>query len=84
MPTADKSMIRAWLNRGKEEGATHVIIMCDTFKFEDYPVMVMPGQDARKEVEKRDKKNMAKLLEVYNLSIDISEQLAKDTYVRNY
>lgn len=69
--------IRRWLERGKDEGATHVIVMCDTFDYGDYPEYVMPGQDARKIVKKLDGKNMAKLVEVYNLSMDWEEQLAE-------
>lgn len=34
--------IRAWLLEGKAQGATHTIIVCDTFDYEDYPVHVMP------------------------------------------
>ena len=79
-----KSLIKEWLERGKSEGATHVIVMCDTFDYDDYPVMVMPDQDAREEVEKRDGKNMAKLMEVYNLSMDWTEQIQSDNLTRNY
>ena len=78
-----KRDIREWLKKGKDEGATHVIVMCDTFEYEDYPVMVMPGQDIRKEANDRDGKNMAKLMEVYNLSIDWEEQL-EEHRARNY
>lgn len=75
--------IRRWLQRGKDEGATHVIVMCDTFDYDDYPVNVMPNQDAREIVNERDGKNMAKLVEVYNLSMDWEEQIA-EFRARNY
>ena len=75
--------IRRWLQRGKDEGATHVIVMCDTFDYGDYPVNVMPNQDARETVNERDGKNMAKMVEVYNLSMDWEEQIA-EFRARNY
>ena len=43
-----RERIREWIERGQEEGATHVIVVCDTFDWEDYPVMVKPGEDVRK------------------------------------
>ena len=47
MPTTQKD-IRGWLHRGKEKGATHVLVVCDTFDHSDYPVFVMLGQNVRK------------------------------------
>ena len=70
--------IKEWLERGKEEGATHVIVFCDTYDYDDYPVMVQPGEDAREVVNKRDGKNMSLAMEVYNLSMDIEKQLEED------
>lgn len=70
--------IRGWLERGKEEGATHVIIVCDTWDNEDYPVMVMPGKDVRKKVKEYDDVNMQKIMEVYDLSKDIEEQIQEE------
>lgn len=43
--------IRGWLLAGKKKNATHMIVVCDTFDHEDFPVYVLPGQDARKEYE---------------------------------
>jgi len=43
-----KGEIRTWLLEAKKEGATHVIVVCDTFDYDDYPVKVMPGEDAKK------------------------------------
>lgn len=35
-----QDIIRDWLMRGKRNGATHVIIVCDTFEYSYYPVYV--------------------------------------------
>ena len=67
--------IRTWLERGKKEGATHVIVVCDTFDYGDYPVMVMPGEDAREKYEDHNGKNMQRVMEVYDLRMDIESQL---------
>ena len=67
--------IRSWLQRAKSEGATHVIVVCDTYDHEDYPVEVKPGEDVRKKFDEYNGKNMQRVMEVYNLSLDIDKQL---------
>lgn len=39
MPTTQAD-IRRWLEDAREEGATHVIVVRDTFDYGDYPVSV--------------------------------------------
>jgi hypothetical protein len=78
-----KDDIRRWLELAKEKGATHVIVACDTFDWEDYPVFVLAGQNAREIAAKHDGPNMTRLMEVYNMSLDIEVQL-NETRVRNY
>lgn len=41
-------MIREWLEEGKKEKATHVIIVCDTFDWEDFPINVSQDEDVKK------------------------------------
>lgn len=71
-----QSDIRKWLERGKSQpGCTHVIVVCDTSDFEDYPVFVMEGEDVRKVYDRYNGPNMQMVIEVYNLSMDIETQL---------
>lgn len=42
---ADKSDIATWFQAGKEQGASHMLVVVDTFDFDDYPVYVAPGVD---------------------------------------
>lgn len=74
MPTT-ASDIKGWIERGKANGATHLIVACDTFDWEDYPVFVYAGQNAREKAAEYDGKNMQKLMEVYNLDQNIEKQL---------
>jgi len=43
-----KDDIRDWFKSGVRQEATHLIVICDTFDYTDYPVYILPGQDARK------------------------------------
>lgn len=67
--------VKTWLERGKVEGATHVIVACDTFDHEDYPVFVKPTENVHEKFAALDGKNMQRVMEVYNLSMDIDAQL---------
>jgi hypothetical protein len=62
------SEIKTWFESGVNLGCTHMIVVCDTFDYEDYPVYVHSDENAREEVSKRDGKEMQKVMEVYNLT----------------
>jgi hypothetical protein len=69
--------IREWLTRGKDKGATHMIVVCDTFDHEDYPVYVMPGEVARDKHAEYNGKDMQRVMEVYSYGHDLEQQLAE-------
>lgn len=72
-----KEDIRSWLESGKERGATHVIVVCDTFDWEDYPVYVMKDEKIQERYDHFNGKDMQKVMEVYNLSMPIEPQLVE-------
>jgi hypothetical protein len=63
---ATREDIKEWFERGVEIQATHMVVMVDTFDWDDYPVYIMPGQDPRYEVS---------VMEVYNLVKPMQAQL---------
>lgn len=71
-----KDDLRRWLKGGKEKGATHVVIMFDTYDRVFYPVLVMPGNDLREVVQKESGEDTS-VKGVYSLSRDIEKQLAE-------
>lgn len=72
-----KIEIAEWIKEGKEQGATHMIVVCDTYDWEDYPVFVMQAEDVRKKYADYNGPNMQKVMEVYNLQKDTEAQLEK-------
>jgi hypothetical protein len=74
---AARDEIRAWFEEGVKQGATHMIVVCDTFDHDDYPVFVAEGEDVRKMAASYDGKEMQRVMEVYKLSADMSEQLSQ-------
>jgi hypothetical protein len=67
--------IREWLKRGVKEKQTHVIVVCDTYDHEDYPVFVGKDKDVREIAAKYQGQNMQRIMEVYNLSLPLEDQL---------
>lgn len=60
--------VRGWINEGRKRGATHIISVCDTFDYDDYPIYVMPNQDLEEERKKYDGRNMQRINEVIELT----------------
>lgn len=73
---ATKDDIRGWLKRGHATaGATHMLVLCDTFDHSDYPVYVESKEAA--EARYKSPGEMQRVMEVYNLAFDDEEQLAE-------
>jgi hypothetical protein len=70
-----KDEIRRWLIEARKQGATHVIVVCDTWDYEDYPVSVMPNEDVRQKFNEYSTMSMQRVMEVYALARDIDAQL---------
>lgn len=73
--TTTQNEIREWLQSALVEGATHVIVACDTFDHSDYPINIMVGEDPQKRVREVLAQPMTRIMEVYNLRMDIEPQL---------
>lgn len=59
--------IKEWIKRGKKEKATHLIVVCDTFEYEDYPVYVYEKDDYNEIRNKYDGNNMQRIMQIYDL-----------------
>jgi hypothetical protein len=69
--------IAQWLAHAKAEGASHMLVVCDGFDYEDYPVLVMPGEDVEKKVDEYNALGMQNVMEVYHMQIDLAMQLGQ-------
>lgn len=70
-----KEDIKSWIKRGQDQNATHMIVVCDTFDWDDYPVYVSATENVQEKYNQYNGQNMQKVMEVYNLSKDINKQL---------
>ena len=67
MPSTTEQDIRDWIDEAKPEH-THLIIVCDSFSYEDYPVYVSKGQSVSEVRAKYSGRNMQRVMEVIELS----------------
>ena len=74
MAMTTKETLSRWFDEGLRQGATHLIVVCDTFSYDDYPVYVKPGEDPRK-IETKYSGNMQRVMEVYALHLDKKSQM---------
>lgn len=73
---ASKEDIRRWLQSAKQNAKnTHVVIVTDTWDYDDYPVNVSSDEKVQDVIANYRGKSMQSVMEVYNLSLDIEEQL---------
>jgi hypothetical protein len=74
---ATKGELSKWFDQGVAEKATHMVVVCDTFDWDDYPVFVKPTEDVREVAAKYNGQNMQKVMEVYSLRQDKAAQMAE-------
>ena len=65
--------ISGWFDSGVKLGSMYLIVMCDSFNYEDYPVFAHSDQECRGRMNNPG--NMQRVMEVYNLAQDKNAQL---------
>lgn len=62
-----KQEISQWFDRGVTEGYSHMIVVCDTYDHEDYPVYARGDADCLNKHAHYDGLNMQRVMEVYDI-----------------
>lgn len=72
-----KAILTGWFKAGARNNCTHMIVVCDTFAYDDYPVYVEPDADFWELYDSHDGPNMTRIMEVYDLNMDMDLQMAE-------
>lgn len=75
--TTSVKTIRLWLERAKNNGSTFLIVACDMFEREDYPIYCSSKNEALLKITELRAEDLSGIHEVYDLNLDIEEQLSK-------
>ena len=78
-----KDDIRGWFESGMDQGAAYMLVVCDQFDWEDYPVYVMLNENLAERAKTYDGQNMQKIMECYDLAIPMEKQLSQKGLVFN-
>ena len=68
-----KQDISEWFDQGAKTGATHMLVVCDTFDHDDYPVFAKSDADCVALYKYPGE--MQRVMEVYDLKADKNAQL---------
>ena len=60
--------IDEWIATGRKSDAAYLLVVCDTFSYEDYPVYVPQGRSLDAVRKRYDGVNMQRILQVVDLS----------------
>lgn len=70
--------LKSWFARGVATGNTHMIVVCDTFDYSDFPVYVNGDANvARHREQELANEGMNKIMEVYDLRQPMDFQMAQ-------
>ena len=72
--STNKRVIDIWFEEGIKRETDYMLIVCDNFDHEDYPVYCYE-HEYEKVYNKYDNKNMQKIMESYNLHKNKEKQL---------
>jgi hypothetical protein len=70
-----REVISGWMDRGIEQGATHMLVISDTFSYEYSSRYVRKSEDPRTVEQEYDAQSMSSVAEIYNLSLPKDPQL---------
>lgn len=68
-----KQEISDWFDRGRAQGAKHMLVVCDTFDYDDYPVYTHSDDECLKRYTSPG--HMQRVMEVYDLAAPKAEQM---------
>lgn len=73
---ASKQDLIGWFHKGAVDGHKRMVVWVDQFDYEDYPEYTdLTGADLIKHVESKNGTNMQVMMEVYDLTGDLDEQM---------
>ena len=70
-----RDTISEWIHRGIKDKQKWMIVVCDTFSYDDYPVYAKTTDEFWLKYEKYNGNNMQRIMESYDLTKKINEQL---------
>ncbi len=74
LPTTQTTITR-WFENGIDLNATHLVVVCDLFDYEDFPVYIYEDESPEERVIYWNSQDFCKVMEVYDIQLDMNAQL---------
>ena len=71
----DNDAANRWFQTGREQGATHLLVILDTVDYEYFPIYVFHGQDIESEKQAYNRMSRIQIHATFDLSQDIEDKL---------
>ena len=65
---ATASDIEGWFASARKQQSSHMIVVCDTYDHDDYPVYCENETECWRKYDEHNGKNMQRIMEVYDIS----------------
>jgi hypothetical protein len=72
---AKEATLSEWFDQGVSKGMAYMIVVCDSFSYEDYPVFTCADVEEFGKAYKASTSNMQRVREVYDLNMDKNMQI---------
>ncbi|KKM82799.1 hypothetical protein LCGC14_1315970 [marine sediment metagenome] len=76
--SASEKEIKGWIEEAQRQKSSHLLIITDTFDYDNYPVFAHGKKDCMKKIEEYNDINMQKVEEVYNMRRSIKKQFKEN------
>jgi hypothetical protein len=73
--STSRSDIERWYKSGKSQNKKWLIVVCDTFDYEDYPVYASTDKEFWYEYDHHNGQNMQCIMESYDLTKSLDSQI---------
>jgi len=79
MSAATKSNLIKWFQKGVRNNQSHMIVVCDTYNYDDRPIYTNSLEEFKEEYKKViSSHGNETIMEVYDLKVDIDFQINED------
>jgi len=78
MSAATKNDLIKWFQKGVRNNQSHMIVVCDTYDYDDYPVYINSLEEFEEEYKRVISHSSETIMEVYDLKMDMDSQMNED------
>lgn len=68
--TVDYVSKQRWIQTAIQQNAKYIIVACDEFDYDDYPIFAQTKEEADKKIDECNKESMQRVMGLYDITIN--------------